>query len=203
MHSIGIIHRDIKPSNLLLSEDGSVYICDFGLARTIARVPAGHEKPLNSIRLRQNLQLFEPGQINQNIGQLLMKEMRETKRTLSVHVGSRWYRSPEICTLEKTYDQASDIWSLGCIIYELISVKTFHLADRIFFKGDSCYPLSPLPGEAIISKKDQLKMIVKVLPTLSDLDMAFLTSEKQRAYVKGVISDVQKNQSQLDSLATI
>jgi len=42
------------------------------------------------------------------------------KRSLSVHVGSRWYRAPEINLVEKQYDYASDMWSLGCIIYELI-----------------------------------------------------------------------------------
>ena len=73
------------------------------------------------------------------------------KRSLSVHVGSRWYRAPEINLVEKQYDYASDMWSLGCIIYELIqyffknkneSDLSFN-KDRILFKGKSCFPLSP------------------------------------------------------------
>ncbi len=43
------------------------------------------------------------------------------KRHLSLSVGSRWYRAPEICLVEKHYDQASDIWGVGCIIYELLN----------------------------------------------------------------------------------
>lgn len=39
---------------------------------------------------------------------------------MSIHVGSRWYRAPEISLIERQYDQASDIWSFGCILYELI-----------------------------------------------------------------------------------
>ena len=50
------------------------------------------------------------------------KEKRsELKRHMSLHVGSRWYRAPEISIIEKQYDQGSDMWSLGCIVYELIT----------------------------------------------------------------------------------
>ena len=42
---------------------------------------------------------------------------------MSSHIGSRWYRAPEISLCEKKYDTAIDIWSLGCVFYELI--KTF------------------------------------------------------------------------------
>ena len=33
MHSSGVIHRDLKPGNVLISEDCTCKICDFGLSR--------------------------------------------------------------------------------------------------------------------------------------------------------------------------
>ena len=35
MHSANILHRDLKPANILLNEDCSVFICDFGLSRSL------------------------------------------------------------------------------------------------------------------------------------------------------------------------
>lgn len=38
LHSANVIHRDLKPANVLVNEDCSVKICDFGLARSVSGV---------------------------------------------------------------------------------------------------------------------------------------------------------------------
>jgi mitogen-activated protein kinase 1/3 len=38
MHSARVIHRDIKPANILINEDCTIKICDFGLSRSLAGI---------------------------------------------------------------------------------------------------------------------------------------------------------------------
>jgi mitogen-activated protein kinase 1/3 len=38
LHTANVLHRDLKPANVLVNEDCSVKICDFGLARSISGV---------------------------------------------------------------------------------------------------------------------------------------------------------------------
>jgi serine/threonine protein kinase len=88
---------------------------------------------------------------------------KEMKRVISLHVGSRWYRAPEISLVEKSYDQSADLWSLGCIIYELLMYISFTGTDdkfktdfqkaRYLFQGNSCFPLSPF-GKKEKGEKD-------------------------------------------------
>jgi mitogen-activated protein kinase 1/3 len=38
MHSAKVLHRDIKPANILINEDCSIKVCDFGLARAVGEL---------------------------------------------------------------------------------------------------------------------------------------------------------------------
>ena len=49
------------------------------------------------------------------------KQLRKNmKRQLTGHVVTRWYRAPELILLEKDYGQAIDMWSVGCILFEML-----------------------------------------------------------------------------------
>ena len=51
------------------------------------------------------------------------KELRRNlKRELTSHVVTRWYRAPELILLEKDYGEPIDIWSIGCIFAELLTM---------------------------------------------------------------------------------
>mmetsp|Transcript_41914 Transcript_41914/g.64149 ORF Transcript_41914/g.64149 Transcript_41914/m.64149 type:complete len:103 (+) Transcript_41914:695-1003(+) len=71
----------------------------------------------------------------------------ERKRDLSNHVATRHYRAPEIILQERKYDQATDMWGLGCILPELLFSTTKYRKRKsrqmALFPGSSCFPLSP------------------------------------------------------------
>ena len=82
----------------------------------------------NSIRVRNAIiRRKQKGQVDEaklrdQITAILDKrrpQARTKKRSLTVHIGTRWYRAPEVVLLEPQYDFASDIWSLGCTLAEL------------------------------------------------------------------------------------
>ena len=97
-HGVGIIHRDIKPDNIMLRRDGIVKVLDFGLAKlTRERQPM----ETDSLAPTQNM-------INTAVGMVM---------------GTAHYMSPEQARgLE--VDARTDIWSLGCVLYEMMAGRT-------------------------------------------------------------------------------
>lgn len=43
---------------------------------------------------------------------------------MTSYVATRWYRAPEILLGSKKYSKAVDMWSIGCIMGEIITGKT-------------------------------------------------------------------------------
>ena len=97
----------------------------------------------------------------------LNREKQGHQRRLSDHVVTRWYRPPEIILIEKDYGPAADIWSVGCIMAELLQKLEGHQRDpntiknAPLFPGKCCFPLSP--------DKNSSKKVVSVL--VSDAEM--------------------------------
>lgn len=83
-----------------------------------------HRRPMGKILHRD----IKPGNVfldseqNIKLGDFgLAKVMGENSVYANTHVGTPYYMSPEQMA-ESSYDEKSDIWSLGCLIYELASL---------------------------------------------------------------------------------
>ena len=88
---------------------------------------------------------------------------------------TRWYRAPELILIQP-YTAAVDIWSMGCILAELLSMQEGSVPgyqDRApLFPGGSCYPLSGEGGSIKSDERlDQLNVIFGVIGTPSPEDI--------------------------------
>ena len=52
-----------------------------------------------------------------------LKSQNSQENIMTEEVATRWYRAPEVLLGSNTYGKAADIWSLGCILGELLLGK--------------------------------------------------------------------------------
>ena len=116
-HQRGIVHRDIKSSNIVITNQGSLKMLDFGLAKRI-RADMARGTSLS----------------------------RSSSMELGRLVGTIHYLAPEVLRGERANVQ-SDIWSLGVLFYEMVTGtlpfagKTmFELATAIMTSGPTPPP---------------------------------------------------------------
>jgi len=71
----------------------------------------------------KTLNIFLTKENNIRIGDLgVAKMMASAENFVRSKVGTPYYLSPEICE-DRPYNNKSDIWSLGCVLYEMCSLK--------------------------------------------------------------------------------
>ncbi|MFO0967715.1 MAG: protein kinase [Gemmataceae bacterium] len=110
-HQNRMVHRDIKPDNLMRTERGDIKILDFGLAR-FAQEEAAAEKTGTGIKAETApAPATYPGR-PESTGQLT---------GAGSVMGTPDYIAPEQIKDTRTADIRSDIYALGCTLYQLLT----------------------------------------------------------------------------------
>lgn len=96
---------------------------------------------------------------------------RPTESEMTGYVATRWYRAPEIMLNWMHYNQTVDIWSVGCIMAELLTGRTL------------------FPGTDHIQ---QLNLILEILGTPSNELMQKISSESAKKIYTVITSNAEK-----------
>jgi len=103
-HERGVVHRDLKPANVKITPDGQVKVLDFGLAKALDTTPSSPQ---------------------------LSHSPTLTMGTMAgMVIGTAAYMSPEQAK-GLPADQRSDVFSFGCVLFEMLSGRQAFPADSI------------------------------------------------------------------------
>lgn len=152
MHRKGVIHRDLKPENILLDENMHTLIADFGSAKVVAH---GEPGLCNADTRSCDRPSTGPAEEENNM----------SRRRRNSFVGTAQYVSPEILNGKPT-SRATDLWALGCIVYQMISglppfrAATEYLIFQKVLKVDMTFPEGFDPIAA-----DLVEKLIKLEPS--------------------------------------
>jgi serine/threonine protein kinase/dipeptidyl aminopeptidase/acylaminoacyl peptidase len=164
-HEKGIIHRDLKPENLFVTTDGRVKILDFGLAK-LAKDATGKDDRSKTAR-------------------------RLTSRGMVV--GTPGYMSPEQVGA-KPLDYRTDIFSLGAVLYEMISGSRAFDRDTAMETMMAVLNEEPPPLNALPSKVPPiLESIVRHCMEKSPRER--FQSARDLAFDLRMLPELQKNRT--------
>lgn len=121
-HENGVIHRDLKPSNVLVSTEGQLKLCDFG----VAKLAAGPDLQTRS----------------------------------GILIGTPEYMAPEQAGKAQRVGPAADVWSLGAILYSLLTGRP------PFAAPDSAMLLRMLEEEDPLSPRQLQPAVPRDLETI-------------------------------------
>jgi serine/threonine-protein kinase len=98
-HTRGVIHRDLKPANIILGDFGEVFVLDWGVAHVDSDAGRTSFADIDTI---------------------------EGGTVAGTMLGTPGYMSPEQLRGEVDLDGRSDVYALGCILFEILALEPLH-----------------------------------------------------------------------------
>lgn len=118
-HARGVIHRDLKPHNVMLGDFGEVYVMDWGLAKVLR--DGGSETQVAGDPLNVSVTTSRSSKIKVDTSRAPDADLTQDGAVLGTPV----YMPPEQASGHvDEIDQRSDIYSLGAILYEILTLST-------------------------------------------------------------------------------
>ncbi|XP_061577391.1 mitogen-activated protein kinase 12 [Cololabis saira] len=98
---------------------------------------------------------------------------RQADSEMTGYVVTRWYRAPEVILSWMHYTQTVDIWSVGCIMAEMIQAKPLFKGSDHLDQLNEILKLTGTPSQELLSKlqSEDAKSYIKSLPKVEKKDL--------------------------------
>lgn len=186
-HRHGVVHRDLKPANVMLGDFGEVYVLDWGLAK---------------VRQARDL---EPSSTESSTEGATGPEPSPTRH--GDIIGTPGYLSPEQVRGDELVDGRSDVYALGCLLFELLALEPLFAQESAALKVAMTQteidgsPRARAPQRDVPPELDAVCVRATALEPTARFGSARELAEAIEAYLDGARDDEMRKRLAADHAA--